>query len=138
MHNGFPMQPRVTYDGRYIHDWLKAEGSGEGDAEFTRRAATIKSGAGVLKHGTPLAIETATGKYVACQHGTADGSQTPVALLLYDIDATAREVDVAVIHRRAKVVLANLQWHASFDTAAKKAAAFALLAAREITDVHGL
>jgi hypothetical protein len=133
MNAGFPFTQTVRYDKRYIHDWLKGEGAGnEGGDEFTRAAATIKAGEGVIPHGAVLAIDTASGKYVWHKAGTSDGSETPKALLLYDVDATANDVDIAVLVRRCVVIGANLVFHPSIDTPAEKAATLAALAEREI------
>lgn len=138
MDSGFPMPERVVYDGRYIHDWLKGEGAGPGDAEFTRTAATVKAASGKLEHGMVLAIETATSKWVPYQDGGAGGLGAAKGILLYDVDATTNDVDVAVITRRAVIDAENLKWHASVNTAPKKATALAMLAAFEIVTRHGV
>lgn len=64
-----------------------------GGDDFHARKITVASGAGALQRGALLGVVTATGKAVACVKTASDGSQTPVAVLAYDIDATAADVD---------------------------------------------
>jgi len=53
--------------------------------------ATLLAGQN-LKRGAVLGQITASGKYVLSLSAAADGSQTPVAVLAHDADATAADV----------------------------------------------
>lgn len=53
---------------------------------------TVKTGSGVLKRGTPLGLETASGKAVPYNQAGADGSEDFIGLLIEDIDATSADV----------------------------------------------
>ncbi len=57
----------------------------------TDDTATILMGA-AYKRGTVLGVVTASGKYTLCVATAADGSQTPKAILVDDVDATAADV----------------------------------------------
>ena len=52
----------------------------------------IASGAGVLKRGTVLGQETASGKYKTADSTKDDGSQVGSAVLMHDVDATSTDV----------------------------------------------
>lgn len=95
---------------------------------FSRETVTIASGAGVVKAGTVLGVITASGKYTPYDDGSSDGSETAVAVSLYEVDATSADVDTPVLARHAVVKESALQWHADADATAKTAAATALLA----------
>lgn len=58
---------------------------------------TIASGAGVLPRGTVIGKITASGKYLKSLSAASDGSQTPDAVLLNDVDATSADVDASVL-----------------------------------------
>ncbi len=108
----------VRYEPGYVHDWLKSSP----DRQFGTEAGTIKAGEGVLDHGTVLAKETASGKYVAYRPGGNDGSEKACALLYYPVNAGANDVGVAVITRRVLINPDGLKWHPTCDAAAKVAA----------------
>lgn len=48
----------------------------------------------VLTRGTVLGMITDSGNYTACVKTAADGSQTPLAILVDDVDATDAEQQV--------------------------------------------
>lgn len=88
---------------------------------YTREAITIVSGAGDLKVGTVLGKITASGKYTPSSTGAADGSQTAVAVLLDNVDATSADKVANVLIRGAALVdETNLIYHASVDDATKR------------------
>lgn len=102
----------------------------EEDDHYSRDVVTIVSGAGVLTVGTVLAKITASGKYTSAKATGADGSQTAIAVLLEDVDATSADVTkVKVLARHGTVKRLGLVFDASIDTANEKAAAEAQLAA---------
>lgn len=81
-----PFQPGVVQDA-FIPDLLIG-----GDLKIVTHAGrTIASGSGVLKRGTVLGRITASQKYTIATAAANDGSQTPVALLVDDVDATAAD-----------------------------------------------
>lgn len=59
-------------------------------------AYTVKSGQGVITRGTPLGVETATGKLKKCLSSNSDGTQTIFAILTQDIDTTSADVKIPV------------------------------------------
>jgi hypothetical protein len=94
-----------------------------GDADVLTVPATIATAAGALAAGSVLGRITASGKLVLCNNGAADGSQTPVAILCEDADATGGDI-VVPVYVAGEFDLSFLVWHASFDTDAEKLAAF--------------
>jgi hypothetical protein len=70
-----------------------------GDFPRMTRLVTIASGANasgaVLKRGTLLGRITATDKYIPSVKTATDGSQNPVAVLTFDVDASAADVTAA-------------------------------------------
>ncbi len=81
-----PQQPGISAEA-FIPDQLIA-----GNLKLVTDTITIASGAGVLKRGTVLGKITASGKYTTALSASADGSQTPIAILADDADATAADV----------------------------------------------
>lgn len=108
----------------------------EEDKHFSRDAVTVAAGAD-LEPGAVLGKVTASGKYVRSVHGAADGSEVAVAVLLTPAKASAADVTGAiVIARHARVRRGGLIFDASYDDAAKRAAAVASLKDQGIlTDV---
>lgn len=80
-----PQQPGITADA-YIPDQLIA-----GPLQLVSDTVTIVSGAGILQRGTLLGKITASGKYKTALSASADGSQTPVAILEDYVDASAAD-----------------------------------------------
>lgn len=81
-----PFQPGITSDA-FMPDQLIA-----GDLKIVTHAGrTIVAGAGILKRGTVLGRITASQKYTIATSAASDGSQTPVALLVDDVDATSAD-----------------------------------------------
>lgn len=76
-------------DSPYVPDNLIA-----GDARI--RTRTVSIGAGNLSRGAVLGIVTASGEYVLSASAAADGSQTPVAILAADTDASGGAVEAPV------------------------------------------
>lgn len=66
---------------------------------------------------------TASKKLTACNPGANDGSQVAVGVLVHATDATAADKGVQ-FYKSGNFFADALSWHAGFDTAAKKAAAF--------------
>ena len=88
------------------------------------------SGVNKLYAGTVLGMITSSGKYIPSAHSGSDGSQTAVAILFDDVDATDGDVVAAVISRDAEVRAADLAYDASVGTnGTYQAAKWAQLAA---------
>ena len=66
-----------------------------GDKQPVHRPVTVPSGTNttgtVLKRGTLLGRVTASDKYIPCVKTVSDGSQVPVAVLAYDMDASVAD-----------------------------------------------
>lgn len=82
-------QPGISADA-YIPDQLIA-----GDMKLVTKSVTI-TGAALFKRGTVLGKITASGKYTISLSAAADGSQTPVAILVDDTDASGGDVNGGV------------------------------------------
>ncbi|MAU95429.1 MAG: head decoration protein [Fulvimarina sp.] len=116
----------VTFtEGRHACEGLLSE------ANFhrSRDNITVVSGAGILAPGTVLAKITASGKYKASTATGSDGGQTANAILLYPVDATAADVQVAAITRDAEWNVHTLSYDSTVDDDTKKAAKHVQLAA---------
>lgn len=79
-------QPASAAAGTYNPDNLIG---GDAVAAVTE---SIVVDTGVLVRGSVLGKITASGKYVLSASAAADGSQTPVAILAEDVDATSADV----------------------------------------------
>ncbi len=86
---------------------------------------TVVSGAGALKAGTVLGKITASGKYKPYDNDATDGSQTAVAILYDDCDATSADQKAAAVVRLAEVIKTRLVWGAGVTLQAEKDAAYA-------------
>ena len=98
--------------------------------EVTVNEAAIKTYA----VGTVLGKVTATGKYKISVQSAVDGSQNPVAVVVEDI-AVAATTDtkvLAIVRGPAIVSKVGLKLDATFNDAAKLAAAYASLATKDI------
>jgi len=85
------MRPSVnTQEGVFTPDNLIA-----GDFPVVTDTITIAAGQ-VLQRGAVLGKITASGKYVLSDAGATDGSQTPVAILAEDVDASSGDKEATV------------------------------------------
>jgi len=89
---------------------------------YSRSAITIASGQN-LTMGTVLGRKTTDDKHHAFDPAATDGTETPVGILLGDIDASLidRE-DALLLARHAMVAEKLVVWPAGIDAAVKKAA----------------
>ncbi len=76
-----------------------------------------------LVRGTSVGRITASGKITQCDNAAVDGSQVPVGITVHDVDATAADKNCP-IYKAGNFRSSEMTWHASFDTAAEKLAAF--------------
>lgn len=93
-----------------------------GDREVITKSATISSGANVAQYAV-LGKVDATGEYKLCDLDAIDGSEVPRAIAAQPALAAGADV-VAPIYIGGFFNIAALVWDASFDTDAKKLAAF--------------
>ncbi len=70
-----------------------------GDIAIRTDSVTIGSGA-ALTRGAVLGKVTATGKYILSAAGASDGSETPVAILAEDTDASGSDVTNVPVYIR--------------------------------------
>lgn len=108
----------ITDTGARAADFILWEEEGQ----MSRDAIIVKSGAGVVLPGTVLGKLTADGKYVPSPATGADGSQTGVALNIYQVDATSADVRVAGITGQAAVNRNIIRYEATVNDDTKKAA----------------
>jgi len=87
----------------------------------------------VAGDGFDITVAEGSKLYVPCNLTAIDGSQTPAAILKDWTDASGvASVRAVAVIGFAEVVMAELTWHASFDTLPKKRAAMATLAGLHI------
>lgn len=114
--------PPLT-EGRTPGDFLLFEEN----SRYSREVATIAAGAD-LEPGAVLGKVTASGKYVLSAQDAADGSETPVAILLSVAAATdADVVDAIVLVRHAQVRRFGLTFDATWSSEALRDTACAAL-----------
>lgn len=101
----------------------------EDEANYSRDAIVIVSGSGVVLPGTVLGKITASGKYGPSPATGATGVETGVALNIYQVDATAADVRVAAITRKAQVNRNIIRYEATVNDDTKKAAKWTQLGA---------
>ena len=106
---------------------IRAGGFIQSEANYARARESVTiaggtGGAGVLYAGTVLGKLTSGGKYVPSPATGSDGSQTAVAVLFDDVDATADDVVAGVLARDSEVRAADLTYDDSVNDDSKKAA----------------
>lgn len=74
---------------------------------FCRESVTLNDSAQTLKVGAVLGKVTATGKYRLCLSASADGSQTPAAILLADVNGNSGDIALAANTDTKAIVLAR-------------------------------
>ena len=98
---------------------------------YCRESIVINDAAATLKVGAVLGKVTATGKYKLSTSGAADGSQTPVAVLIADGMGSSTDIVLAantdtkaIVLARGPVILKDgyLQYGAGITAAAAKTA----------------
>lgn len=113
---------------------IRAGGFIQSEANYSRSRDQVTifggtGGAGKLYAGAVLAKITATGKYVLCVETASDGSQTPLAILYDDVDATNGDVIAGVVSRAAEVRDADIYYDTTVTAGANRIAKNALLGA---------
>ncbi|WP_227459308.1 head decoration protein [Cupriavidus pauculus] len=108
-----PQQAGITAQ-TYVPDQLIA-----GALQIVTDSVTITGGP--FKRGTVLGRITASGKYTQALSASADGSQTPVAILADDADGSAADV-ISGVYLMAEVNGAALILGAGITLAAAKTA----------------
>lgn len=103
----------------------------EGNGDISREVITIASGAGKLRTAAVMGRVTASKKFVPLDPAANDGSETAVAILFRDTDATSADAEATGVVRLATVTAAELVWPAGI-TDAQKIAALASLATADI------
>jgi len=108
-------------EGVYTAEFLLSEANGK----RSREVVTIASGNN-LGVGHVLGKITASGKYADFDNDAVDGTETAVAVLYADCDASAADKEAVVVFRDAEVSDAKLVWT---DAANDKAGGLVELAA---------
>jgi len=113
---------------------IRAGGFIQSEANYARSRDKVtieggSGGAGYVYAGTVLGQITSTGKYVPSPHTGSDGSQTAVAILFEDTDATEGDVVAGVVARDAEVRADSLTYDASVTTLGEQQAKWAQLEA---------
>ena len=111
----------VLTEGAYSAEFVLSEANGF----RSREVVTIASGNN-LGAGHVLGKITASGKYADFDNDAVDGTETAVAVLYADCDASTADQEAVVIFRDAEVFDAKLVWT---DSANDKAGGLVELAA---------
>ena len=107
-----------------LGDLLKYE---EDCLNYSREVATVAAGQN-LRLGAVVGRDSLTGKLKALDPVATDGTETPVGILLGNVDASLIDVDDALLLNRHAVVASNaVIWPVEITTG-HKAAAIASLA----------
>lgn len=110
----------------------------EFDPRYNRGKVTIVSGAGALKVGSVLGKLTSGGKYQLSPNSGSDGSETAVAVLLQDVDATSADVTAEVLLTGPALIVDHLlRYDSTVDNDTKKTTKRTQLAAVGIKTVKG-
>jgi hypothetical protein len=117
-----------------LNNRVRAGGFLQSEANYARARdkVTIEGGtggAGYVYAGTVLGMIARTGKYVPSPATGSDGSQTAVAVLWDDADATLGDVVAGAITRAAEVRADELSYDPSVSSPADQQAKWAQLAA---------
>lgn len=115
-------------EGRVTAAYILTEANGL----RSRDNAKIASGSGKVEPGTILGKITASGKFVPHAPAASDGSQTAVAILYSEVDATSADQPAVITARDCEVKKDELIYNAATDTAPEIAAVHAALAANGI------
>lgn len=115
-------------EGRHAGEYIKSEAAGT----RSRDDAVLAQAAGNCVAGTVLGKITASGKLVPFTEGASDGSQSPVAILYANVDATSGDQAVTITARDSEVFGGRLTWDASVTAGANMTAAIAALATKGI------
>lgn len=102
---------------------------------FTREEVTVAEAAEtVYKIGTLLGLNSTSGKYAKAVETASDGTKSPVAVVVEDVTvaATTDTKVLAIVRGPAIVSKGALLLDATYDNAAKKNAAYASLATKNI------
>lgn len=84
--------------GNQALEFLLSEANGE-----RSREVVVITGSAEFKAGTVLGKITASGKYTSHDESASDGTQNAVAVLGYDVDATAADANGVVFVRDCEV-----------------------------------
>lgn len=122
----------IATQSQTLSNWLKHEYLP--DLAYCREVVKSTESAASLTMGTVLGKITATGVYVISKQDATDGSQVPAGIVFYDPAVVAglggAPIDVlALVRGPASISKDGLLLDATFDTNAKKAAAYAALEA---------
>jgi len=93
----------------------------EEERDYSRQEVTVILGQNI-KTGTVLGKITTSGKYKILAPTAADGSQTAIAVALYDVDATAGDTAGVVLKRLGAVKDAGLIYPTGITAAQKTTA----------------
>jgi hypothetical protein len=85
LYSNNPFQPGIVQDA-FIPDQLIG-----GDLKIVTKAPVTFLTGQIYQRGQVLGIVTATGKYTLALSASADGSQTPVAIAVDQVDATSAD-----------------------------------------------
>ena len=123
----------VLTEGVHDFGFILSEASGQ----RSRENAYVKDGEGKLTAGTVLGVVTSggtneVGRYRSCDPTNNDGSQTAVAILCQNVDASTDDAACVVIARDAEVNLNGLQWDANADLQSERNTMLVALATKHI------
>lgn len=89
----------------------------EAHPNFCREKVTVVSGTAAMKAGRVIGKVTASGKFAHYNNAATDGTGVASGVLLYDVDASAADVEAVVLFRGPAIVTADdLGWGANDST----------------------
>lgn len=84
---------------------------------YNRERVTIAAGTPAMKAGSVVGKITASGKFAHYNNAATDGTGVASGVLLYDVDASAADVEAVVLFRGPAIVTADdLGWGANDST----------------------
>lgn len=93
-----------------------------GESDVITKPDTIAQ-AGAIAQFTVMGRVTTGGKLVKSVRTASDGSQNPIAIMAEDVDSTPADI-TAPVYVAGEFLMDSLVWDASWDTEARKLAAF--------------
>jgi len=101
-------------EGPHAGEFILSEANGQ----LSREQVTIENGQDLLA-GHVLGEVTSSGEFKEYDPGNADGSETAVAVLYDDVDATGGAKSAAIVRRNAEVDGKRLTWFDGASSAQK-------------------
>lgn len=110
---GVPSAPGLPIMVGSGYDVFAPDGLVMGARYEIGQVVTIASGQGVVSRGTVVGLISASGKFAVCKKTATDGSQTPIGIVMYAVDATSADRPTIVAYAgrfRASQLAVDESW----------------------------